>query len=138
MVIIHNRDENEIADIEVFVPVEKTELVDTIYKKRFEGGTFLRTTYNGIRHKGNAYAKLYDFAKQNNYKLIEPVIEKYEMKSGKFIIDIMFKFEKEGKKILWYDWNTLWDIIMSINKEQLKMHIQKQLILTIRNSTIGV
>lgn len=97
MMIVHNRDENEIVDIEVFAPAEETEQVNAINKKRFDGGTFLRTTCNGIKNKANAYAKLYDFAKQNNYKLIEPVIEKYEMKSGKFLIDIMFKFDKEGK-----------------------------------------
>ncbi|MCT4593031.1 MAG: GyrI-like domain-containing protein [Anaeromicrobium sp.] len=94
MVIIHNRDENEIADVEVFAPIEKTEMVNKISKKRFEGGMFLRTTHNGLRNKGNAYAQLYDFAKENNYKLIEPIIEKYEIKSGKFIIDIMFKVEQ--------------------------------------------
>lgn len=80
--------------VEVFACIEKAESANKIYKKRFKGGTFLKTTHSGLSAKGNAYAKIYDFAKQNNYKLIEPVIEKYEMKSGKFIIDIMFKVEQ--------------------------------------------
>ncbi|RKD27945.1 DNA-binding transcriptional regulator, MerR family [Caminicella sporogenes DSM 14501] len=94
MVIIHNRDENENVDVEVFIPIEKTKLINKIYIKRFEGGIFLKTTHNGVKNKWNAYAKLYDFAKQKNYKLIGPAIEKYEMKLGKFIIDIMFKVEQ--------------------------------------------
>lgn len=94
MIIIHSRCEDEIVDIEVFAPIEKNDMLMDIYKRKFVGGTFLRTIHKGIKGKGNAYANIYDFAKKNNYKVLEPVIEKYEMNKGDFNIEIMFKIDE--------------------------------------------
>lgn len=94
MISIHNRDEEEFVDVEVFAPIEESESLDKAYKNRFEGGEFLKTTHYGLSSKGNAYAKLYDYARQNNYKLNELAIENYKMNSGKLLIDIMFRIEE--------------------------------------------
>lgn len=93
--IYENNDEK--FDIEVFIQIEyeKEDLNLNKYVKKFDGGLFLKTTHRGIKNKGNAYSEIYDFAKKNNYEIIDVPIEKYEMMSGKFLIDIMFKVKKQ-------------------------------------------
>jgi hypothetical protein len=41
----------------------------------------LKAIHTGLNAKVNAYARIYDFAKENNYK----VIEKYKINSEKFM-----------------------------------------------------
>lgn len=87
--------DDEYSDVEVFIQIENPieDLSLNKYIKGFNGGTFLKTTHIGIKDKGTSYSNIYDFARINNYELIDEPIENYEIISGKFMIDIMFKIK---------------------------------------------
>ncbi|WP_103107519.1 MerR family transcriptional regulator [Brevibacillus reuszeri] len=66
------------TDIEVCIPVNAEYKTDAFYTQLIEGGFYMSTIFYGSYDSiGNAYITLINWAKQNNYSIIGPTVERY-------------------------------------------------------------
>lgn len=66
------------TDIEVCIPVNAEYYKDEYYSRMIKGGLYMSIIFQGSYDMiGNAYISLINWAKQNNYSIIGPTVERY-------------------------------------------------------------
>lgn len=75
--------DNDLCSIEVFAEVIDLKSLPINNIVEIEQGTYVSTVHNGIKHKENAYAKLYDYANKQHLKLADNPLEEISIILGK-------------------------------------------------------